>query len=82
MKNTYEITVAIIVAVITSSAFWLAVAVLPLGRGINEYRKQAVDRGFAYWKITDASTGATEFSWAEPTNLLDQLEKPLAKEKK
>jgi len=26
-------------------------------------RKEAVDRGFATWTITDTSTGQTEFRW-------------------
>lgn len=31
-------------------------------------KKQAVERGFAEWKVTDTSIGATRFVWKETQN--------------
>ncbi len=31
-------------------------------------KKQAVERGFAEWKVTDTSIGATRFVWKENQN--------------
>jgi hypothetical protein len=33
-------------------------------------KKQAVERGFAEWKVTDTSIGATKFVWKQNNNLV------------
>lgn len=33
-------------------------------------KKQAVERGFAEWQVTDNSIGATKFVWKETENLV------------
>ena len=45
---------------------------------VMPFNKAAVEGGHAYWRVTNPATGATAFTWAEPsTNILDELEKPL-----
>lgn len=41
------------------------------------FKKEAVDRGFASWEVTDNATGQTCFKWnvGVPTDTLDQIEK-------
>lgn len=46
---------------------------------IQPMQKEAVDRGFAIWEVTDNSNGSTVFQWVEYSALeaLAQIEQPL-----
>ena len=53
---------------------------------ILPFNKEAVDRGFARWEVTDNATGATKFAWNElatalhpenPDKFFSELEKPI-----
>jgi hypothetical protein len=74
-KYTYTTAVALmsslLTLIVTSAAFFVFI-VLP-------FNKAAVEGGHAYWRITNAATGATQFTWTgeEEGNLFDEIEKPL-----
>jgi len=46
---------------------------------IQPFQKEAVDRGFALWEVTDNATGSTKFQWVDYSALeaLAQAELPL-----
>jgi len=46
---------------------------------IQPFQKEAVDRGFALWEVTDNATGATQFHWVDYSALeaLANVELPL-----
>lgn len=55
---------------------------------VQPFQKEAVDRGFATWEVTNNATGATKFTWnefatalnpANPNQMFAEIEKPLAK---
>jgi len=59
---------AALAAAIISTVCW----VLVYQTKMEEFRKQAVDRGFAEWAVTDNATGATEYRWNEFATALHQ----------
>jgi len=46
---------------------------------IQPFQKEAVDRGFALWEVTDNATGSTKFQWVDYSALeaLANVEQPL-----
>jgi hypothetical protein len=53
---------------------------------IQPFQKDAVDRGFAIWEVTNNATGTTKFVWNENTgaelhkpnpDIFEQIAKPL-----
>jgi len=46
---------------------------------IQPFQKEAIDRGFAIWEVTNNATGSTKFQWVDYTALeaLAQAEMPL-----
>ncbi len=46
---------------------------------IQPFQKEAIDRGFAIWEVTDNATGSTKFQWVEYSaqEALAQVEMPL-----
>jgi hypothetical protein len=46
---------------------------------IQPFQKEAIDRGFAIWEVTDNATGSTKFQWVDYTAIeaLAQNELPL-----
>jgi hypothetical protein len=71
-KYTYTIAVALMSSTITTVLGSIAVYAFI----VSPFKKEAVDRGFAAWVVTDNATGSTKFEWN--TKILDELEKPLA----
>jgi hypothetical protein len=65
------LTSSIITALLGSVAFVLYV--------IQPFQKEAVDRGFAIWEVSNNATGATKFQWVEYSALeaLANAELPL-----
>jgi hypothetical protein len=73
-KYTYTIAVALMSSLVTLIVTTIAVTFLI----VMPFNKAAVEGGHAYWRVTNPATGATAFTWAEPSaNILDELEKPL-----
>ena len=76
-KYIYTIVVALTSSLLTLILASVAVCVFI----IAPFNKQAVDRGFANWIVTNTATGATKFAWNEPAsveeNFFAQIEKPL-----
>lgn len=71
-------TIIIAITAITSSLLSLLIAgVCVMLYVLQPFQKEAVDRGFASWVVTNTSNGATEFQWGE-SDLFYQLDKPLA----
>tara|TARA_R110000868_G_scaffold103681_6_gene285353 strand:+ start:525 stop:770 length:246 start_codon:yes stop_codon:yes gene_type:complete len=80
MKTKLTNILAIAIAAFTSSVLtallgFIAVYVYI----ILPFQKDAVDKGFAVWEVTDNATGSTQFQWVEYSALeaLAQNEKPL-----
>jgi len=46
---------------------------------VQPFQKEAVDRGFAIWEVTDNATGSTDFQWVDYSALeaLANVEQPL-----
>ena len=46
---------------------------------VQPFQKEAVDRGFAIWEVSDNATGATKFQWVDYSALeaLANAELPL-----
>lgn len=55
---------------------------------VMPFNKEAVDRGFASWVVTNTATGSTKFAWKDPLlaakdayamedEMLNQIEEPL-----
>jgi len=65
------LTSSIITALLGSVAVLLYV--------IQPFQKEAVDRGFALWEVTDNATGSTQFQWVDYSALeaLANAELPL-----
>jgi hypothetical protein len=83
MKNyliiiSTALTSSILTAALVSAVLYFNV-LLPM-------RKEAVDRGFATWQVTDNATGATKFGWNEidqtvheqNPDIFDKIAQPLA----
>lgn len=82
--NKYIYT--IIVALTSSLMTLTTCALLALFFIVQPFQKEAVDRGFATWEVTNNATGSTKFTWNEfaqalhpdhPDNFFAQIEKPL-----
>lgn len=43
---------------------------------VQPFQKEAVERGFASWEVTNTSNGNTEFRWGTE-DIFTQLEQPL-----
>jgi hypothetical protein len=46
---------------------------------IQPFQKEAVDRGFALWEVTNTATGRTQFHWVDYSALeaMGNIEQPL-----
>lgn len=84
--NKYIYTIA--VAVGSSIMTIITCALLALFFIVQPFQKEAVDRGFATWEVTDNATGSTKFTWNEfaqalhpdnPDLFLPELDQPLEK---
>ena len=54
------------VAALSSSLLTLAItALFVMFYIVQPFQKEAVDRGFASWNVTDNATGKTVFAWNE-----------------
>ena len=83
-KYIYTIVVALTSSLLTLILASIAVCVFI----IMPFNKEAVDRGFASWVVTNTATGSTKFAWKDPLvaakdaydmedSLLNQIEEPL-----
>ena len=73
-KYIYTIAVALMSSLVTLIVTTIAVTFLL----VMPFNKAAVEGGHAYWRVTNPATGATAFTWAEPSaNIFDEIEKPL-----
>jgi hypothetical protein len=87
MKNTTEQLILVIGTALASSLLTLLLGAVAVHFYIIQpFNKEAVDRGFATWEVTDNSTGQTKFAWNEfaqamhpdnPANFFSEIEKPL-----
>ena len=84
--NKYKNMLVITTALCSSLLTLLVGAVLAVIFIIQPFNKEAVDRGFATWEVTDNSTGQTKFTWNEfaqalhpdnPNNFFEEIEEPL-----
>jgi hypothetical protein len=92
MKNTTKQLILVIGIAISSSILTIMVGLVCMYiYVIQPFQKDAVDRGFAVWEVTDNATGTTKFTWNEfaqamhpdnPDNLFAQIEEPLPEVKK
>jgi hypothetical protein len=44
---------------------------------MSSLRCEAVDHGFAHWRVTSNETGKTEFTWGSRDSVFDQLQQKL-----
>jgi len=65
MSNTYSKNEIIYASVASWFLGAVIVALLFIFLHLQPMRKEAVDRGFATWFVTDNATGQTEFRWNE-----------------
>lgn len=70
INNIQTILIAILSSMLTAIVTIASMHILV----ISHMKKDAVDKGFAYWKVVDNSTGFTSFTWNEPVPQ-DTLEK-------
>lgn len=75
-KYIYTTVVALMSSLVTLAVTSVAVFFFI----IAPFNRAAVEGGHAYWRVTNPATGATAFTWAEPSaNIFDEIEKPLDK---
>ena len=84
MKNTTQQLVLVIATAIASSTLTILVGIFcAIVYIIQPFQKDAVDRGFATWEVTNNATGSTKFTWNEfattlhpenPDNVLADME--------
>jgi hypothetical protein len=82
MKNYIVIAVT---SIASSIATLMVAGVCMVIFIIQPFQKQAVDRGFASWEVTDNATGSTKFTWNELAtavhnpnpDMFAQIEQPL-----
>lgn len=76
MKQYIILTVTALTASIMTAILGSIAGVLYI---VQPFQKEAVDRGFAIWEVTDNATGATDFQWVDYSALdaLAQNEQPL-----
>jgi hypothetical protein len=73
----------IILVIVTALASSLTTALLGslavLLYVIQPFQKEAVDRGFALWEITNTATGRTQFHWVDYSALeaMGNIDQPL-----
>jgi hypothetical protein len=89
MKDkTYQIVLVIGTSIFSSMLTLLVGMIFVLFYIIQPFQKEAVDRGFATWEVTDNATGSTKFTWNEfaqalhpdnPNNFFEEIEAPLPK---
>ena len=81
-KYIYTAAVAITSSLVTLVVGGFAVLIYI----VQPFQKEAVDRGFAEWTVTNNATGSTKFTWnefatavhpANPDNFFAQLEQPI-----
>ena len=83
-KYIYTIGVALASSLLTLILASVAVYVFIM----LPFNKEAVDRGFASWVVTNTATGSTKFAWKDPLvaakdayamedEMLNQIEEPL-----
>lgn len=81
-KYIYTALVAATSSILTLMLGGLAVLVYI----VQPFQKEAVDRGFADWAVTNNATGSTKFTWnefatavhpANPAAMFDQIEQPI-----
>ncbi len=74
-----HIILVIVTALATSLTTALLGSIAVLLYVIQPFQKEAVDRGFALWEVTDNATGSTKFHWVDYSALeaLGNIEQPL-----
>lgn len=87
MKEYIKQYLYIATIVLSSSVLTMALAAAYVQiEIIQPFKKEAVDRGFASWEVTNNATGKTKFVWNEfaqalhpenPANLFAQIEESL-----
>ena len=86
MKKTKNIIIIAATAISSSLATLVVLGFCVLFYVIQPFQKEAVDRGFANWEVTNNATGSTAFRWNEfaqamhpdnPNNFFAEIEKPL-----
>lgn len=73
MKNQTKSwsTIELIMLMVWSSVLTLCVAMIAAyAYLVSPLKKEAVDRGFAEWKVVDNSSGQTQFVWKQSPKLL------------
>ena len=76
MKQYIILTVTALTASIMTATLGTIAGVLYI---VQPFQKEAVDRGFAIWEVTDNATGSTDFQWVDYSALdaLANAEQPL-----
>ena len=77
MKNKYiSHAITAFISSITTAALLSIVVLVNI---IMPFQKEAVDKGFAVWEVTNNATGQTKFQWVDysAAEALAQNEKPL-----
>jgi hypothetical protein len=76
MKQYMILTVTALSASILTAALGTIAVLLYI---VQPLQKEAVDRGFAVWEVTNNATGATAFAWVDydALQVLAQNELPL-----
>ena len=78
-KHIHNIVTHSIAALTSSCLTALAIIVYGIVYIIQPMQKEAVDKGFAIWEVTNNATGSTKFVWVEYSaqEALAQNEQPL-----
>jgi hypothetical protein len=76
MKQYIILTVTALTASIMTAILGSIAVLLYI---VQPFQKEAVDRGFAIWEVTDNATGSTKFHWVDYSALeaLANAEQPL-----
>lgn len=81
MKNKLkQLTIVAATALMSSIVTLIAGYIYVTLHVVQPFQKEAVDREYASWVVTNTATGATAFQWNEVVpeiNVLAQNEKPL-----
>lgn len=64
--------IAIISSLLTGSLL-----IICYEKKVSLYRCEAVDHGFAHWRVISNETGKTEFTWGSRDSVFDQLQQKL-----
>ena len=78
-KHIHNILTHTIAALTSSCLTALLIALYGIFYVIQPFQKEAIDRGFAIWEVTDNSNGSTKFQWVDysAAEALAQNELPL-----